>query len=289
MESGNIWTMWWQGEDNAPEVVKECFESMRRHANGAMLHILDKWSVKEYIELPPVIREKFDAGCITITHLSDIIRVELINKYGGLWIDSTVFLTEDIPGWIFSMDFYSIRNGAGGDYKHMSQERWTGFVIGGKPGNPVCGGVRWLFGEYWKQYDRLVCYALIDFCLNDVYDAVPEAKALIDALPEYKGNVYKEEGIFHKKSWKISKGNPTIAHMRSLLRRIRGLFSLKNIRDWGITINWYSFCSGCLRRSNSRLAYFFARKYNEVISKFLGGREKLQQNRNMVMGEKFKV
>ena len=32
-----IWTLWWQGEEKAPTLVKACIESMRRNSNGAKL------------------------------------------------------------------------------------------------------------------------------------------------------------------------------------------------------------------------------------------------------------
>lgn len=29
-----IWTMWWQGEENAPVLVKKCIDSMWEKSNG---------------------------------------------------------------------------------------------------------------------------------------------------------------------------------------------------------------------------------------------------------------
>lgn len=280
MAINHIWTLWWQGEENAPEIVRKCFASMREHKGNAEVHILDKGNVGAYIEISPVISEKFHAGNISLTHLSDIIRFELLCKYGGLWIDSTVFLTGDIPDWIFDMEFYSIRDGVGEKDKNIAGNRWTAFIIGGQPGNPVAEGVRWLFDDYWKQYDRLVCYGLIDFCLNDVYDALPEARELIDAVPVYEGNVLEgEKGIFHKKSWKKPKGNLQIARLKSLARYIKTFFDFRNIADWGIRINWYTFWSSCMRRSKSSLAQRIAVKYNDAVSRFLGGAGRLKNSR----------
>lgn len=277
MMERHIWTLWWQGEENAPDVVKECFASMREHKGDAQLHILDSGNLEKYIAIPPMILEKFHAGNISLTHLSDIIRFELLCKYGGLWIDSTVFLAGDIPDWIFDREFYSIRNGVGEKNKNIARDRWTSFIIGGRLGNPVAEGVRWLFYEYWKRYDRLVCYLLIDFCLNDVYDALPQARELIDAIPVYQGNVLEgEEGIFHKKSWKTPKGNPQIARAKSLLRHIRAFLNFRDMTEWGIKIQWYTFLSSCTRTSKSFVAQRIAVKYNDAVSEFWGGYERLQ-------------
>ena len=64
-----IWTLWWQGMEDAPNIVKVCFESMKTHANGAKVVILDKNTVNEYIDIPEHIRRKFQEGKRPIIHL----------------------------------------------------------------------------------------------------------------------------------------------------------------------------------------------------------------------------
>jgi len=45
------------------------------------------------VELPGYIVEKWEKGRIPAAMFSDLLRVELLIKYGGTWIDSTVFCT----------------------------------------------------------------------------------------------------------------------------------------------------------------------------------------------------
>ena len=40
--SGIIWSAWWQGEENAPEIVKKCFADMRKHCGRHELKIITK-------------------------------------------------------------------------------------------------------------------------------------------------------------------------------------------------------------------------------------------------------
>lgn len=47
-----IWTLWWQGEENAPDLVKACIASMRAHANGADVRVLDERNCASYLTLP---------------------------------------------------------------------------------------------------------------------------------------------------------------------------------------------------------------------------------------------
>ena len=59
MEEKFIWTLWWQGEKNAPEIVKKCFNNMKKYSNGARVIVLDRLNYVNYIELPEIIERKF--------------------------------------------------------------------------------------------------------------------------------------------------------------------------------------------------------------------------------------
>ena len=38
--------------------------------------------------------DKYKKGIFTRTHFSDILRLELLTKYGGTWIDASVLITK---------------------------------------------------------------------------------------------------------------------------------------------------------------------------------------------------
>ena len=100
-----IFTLWLQGEDNAPPLVKACFRSIRRHCKQELV-VLDEKTVFDYIKLPAEIIEKRRAGKIKNAHFADICRVELLYEHGGFWIDATAFVTAPIPDWIVDQDFF---------------------------------------------------------------------------------------------------------------------------------------------------------------------------------------
>ena len=107
--SGVIWSMWWQGEENCPEVVKLCWASMRKHCGSHKLIIITKDNYQDYVTIPEYILAKVEAGSLLLAHLADIIRVNLLAKYGGLWLDSTIFVAKEIPEEVFSMEFFTIK------------------------------------------------------------------------------------------------------------------------------------------------------------------------------------
>lgn len=107
-----IWQFWWQGVELAPQVVKRCFASVREFmSKDYSIVVLDKYNLDQYVEIDPVIREKHDKGIINHTHFSEYVRVKLLSERGGIWIDSTVFLSGRIPNDILTSRFFIFKSG----------------------------------------------------------------------------------------------------------------------------------------------------------------------------------
>ena len=105
--------MWWQGESNAPPTVKACIHSMRKNSGNHPVIVLDQSNYKKYVALPQYIEKKREKGVISLTHFSDIIRINLLNTYGGLWLDSTIYVNRQISEEVFEKNFYTVKmNGA---------------------------------------------------------------------------------------------------------------------------------------------------------------------------------
>ncbi|MFD1574963.1 capsular polysaccharide synthesis protein [Agromyces cerinus subsp. nitratus] len=87
-----VFTYWHQGFREAPALVRRCHESMKQHTAPGRLHELDASNVSFYSHLPAqVIR---DVGT-NYTHLSDLIRLDVLSRFGGVWLDATCLLTGD--------------------------------------------------------------------------------------------------------------------------------------------------------------------------------------------------
>ncbi len=87
-----IWWCWLQGLDDAPQIVKACFNSLKQ-LTGYSLKVIDNSNWREYLELPGYIVKKWEKKQIPPALFSDLLRLELLIMYGGTWIDSTVFCT----------------------------------------------------------------------------------------------------------------------------------------------------------------------------------------------------
>lgn len=88
-----IWFCWLQGIENAPEIVHACYNSIKRNIPDREINVIDSKNWSEYVEMPEYIIKKWEKGRIPAALFSDLLRLELLIKYGGTWIDSTVLCT----------------------------------------------------------------------------------------------------------------------------------------------------------------------------------------------------
>ncbi|MBO5619568.1 MAG: capsular polysaccharide synthesis protein [Paludibacteraceae bacterium] len=176
-----IWTCWLQGIENAPKVVQKCIESMHEYANGYEVIVLDQSTISDYIELPDYIKEKYRKGIIPHAQYSDLVRLALLQKYGGIWIDSTILLTGEIPNYITRADLFVFRTWMQG---HSCI--YNPFLVS-CPNHPLLGSVLSLLYEYWKNEDKLVSYSIMHLMFTTAIYASPQNQELWEKVPIVDG------------------------------------------------------------------------------------------------------
>ena len=97
-----VWSYWEQGFENAPYAVKACAQTVQHYAKDFEIHFLDEKSLLEFITPPPVYT-KLPMQC-----RSDLIRILLLEKYGGVWLDATVCLNAPLSTFLepYHGDFF---------------------------------------------------------------------------------------------------------------------------------------------------------------------------------------
>jgi hypothetical protein len=122
-----IWILWFQGEKNAPMVVSKCIESWKKYHPNWKVIIIDENTYSDYINISSIIKNNKEF--ITKTLLSDIVRVNLLNKYGGVWVDSTCYCNLELENWVdpyIKNSFFMFRP----PVKHSPISSW--FIIASK-------------------------------------------------------------------------------------------------------------------------------------------------------------
>ena len=107
--SNKVWVCWFQGMENAPKLVQKCYQSLQENLTDREIVLITSENMMEYVQFPEFIIEKWKSGIITHTHMTDLLRLELLIQYGGIWIDATVYCSrksEEIPEYYFDSDLF---------------------------------------------------------------------------------------------------------------------------------------------------------------------------------------
>jgi len=92
-----IWMLWFQGLDNAPHVVKECYASWKNLNPDWQVIFLDDTNLHEYVDMEDISK---GGGVLQKQTLADIIRINLLAKYGGVWVDATCYCCRPLDDWL---------------------------------------------------------------------------------------------------------------------------------------------------------------------------------------------
>ncbi len=176
-----IWMFWWQANHQELPVIRTCIDSVKKHMpKEAKLIILTKENLSQYCSIPEHIYQKLEAGSITLTHFSDIVRVTALSDRGGLWLDATIFATDDFS-YAFDGSFWSIKKPES-SHKFVPRGRWTIYAIGAEQNSIVFYLMKELFSLYWARYNIMIDYFLVDLFMNLLYESVEEVRILIDEV-----------------------------------------------------------------------------------------------------------
>jgi hypothetical protein len=93
-----IWMLWLQGFAAAPVLVTKCVTSWRRHNPGWQIILLDENTVREYVEVDDIIGDNRDI--ITMQARANVIRINLLARFGGVWADATCFCCQPLDEWL---------------------------------------------------------------------------------------------------------------------------------------------------------------------------------------------
>jgi len=96
MTSRTIWIYWDQGWDAMPPLARLSYDSWRRLNPGWEVRLLDQQSALALTGIPAEIVAKR----MKPSQLADLIRLELLTRLGGVWVDATTFCHVPLDRWL---------------------------------------------------------------------------------------------------------------------------------------------------------------------------------------------
>ncbi len=192
-----IWFMWWQGTNHYPDAVRIALSSIKKHSDHHEIVELSEDNILTYIDIPADIQEMFAQKKISITHYSDIIRFTLLSKYGGIWMDSTMLLTDSFPDEFYNHSLYTIKRKRVNN-TYISAGRWSTYFMACGPDNIFPCYCRDFLINYWRCNKRLVDYTMLDYAIHIGYEYVPAIKKQLDSIDYNNTNTTKLYELLNK-------------------------------------------------------------------------------------------
>ena len=172
-QSNKVWVCWLQGMEQAPELVQKCYASLQNHLKDRQIILLTEENYRQYVRLPDYIEEKVRKGIIGPAHYTDLLRLELLLKHGGTWIDATVFCTGgQIPTYMLNAELFMFQNLKPGlDGHSTSVSNW---FITACTEHPLLRLTQALLYEYWRKQNAVVDYYIFHDFFQLAIEAYPE-------------------------------------------------------------------------------------------------------------------
>ena len=219
-ENASIWVCWWSGEENAPDLVKQCIKSIRNNSGIHQVNIITKETFKNFLNIPKYILEKIENNEMCLAHFSDYLRTALLEKYGGLWLDATIFCSTKIPEEYFEKPFFTCKSEAA-ECGYISRFRWTSFCLGGWKNNIFYRFLREALEYYWKKEISAIDYLFFDYIIETAYRNIPKIRQQINVVEinnphrddlqaamnraepaEMFQKIIDDDTVFYKLSWR---------------------------------------------------------------------------------------
>lgn len=168
-----IWTIWLQGMENAPDIVKKCYESMKKNITDREIIVITEENFEQYVKFPSYIMEKYKKGIISKVHFADLLRIELLAVHGGTWLDGTVYCSS-VPKQKYMLDselflFQMLKPGLDGHSSAVSSWLMTAYS-----NNPIICLVRALLYNYWQSNNYTVDYFILHDFFQMAIETYPE-------------------------------------------------------------------------------------------------------------------
>ena len=156
VRSNKVWTCWLQGFDKAPEIVKVCQESLKKHLTDREIIQIDAQNYHQYIDLPAFLVNRYEHRQIPPALFSDILRLELLVKYGGTWMDASILCTgrHHAPQMLDS-DLFLFQLI---DYKSRTFQGISNWFITSSTNNRLLLVLRDMLLQYWRDHKTTLNY-----------------------------------------------------------------------------------------------------------------------------------
>lgn len=175
----HLYILWFQGFDQAPEIVQACVQSWIVMNPTWTVHLLDDTTWPNMVSLGGITK---DERGINAANFSDLVRIALLDQRGGIWVDATTFCTQPLDEWLpecIEQGFFAFDRPA----KDRMLSSWFLYA---EPGNYIvkkwCQAMIAFYRN--KPRDKKPPYFIFHYLFADLYKADTRFRQMWDAVPK---------------------------------------------------------------------------------------------------------
>lgn len=220
-EQAPVWQYWESKDGTIPPLVQACLNSVDKYKGNRKRILLNPENVREYADIPEIFWKLKEKGIIKTAFFSDILRTCLLIEHGGIWIDATVLLTEELPDYITDADLFVFQNDLKIDLDGLNM---ASYFIASKPDNIILKQTLEALKYYWNENRFLVNYFTFLHTFTMVTQKNKEVFALVPFFSFLPVQQFQSELLnpFSEERWreirKIS-GIHKLTHKQSVLTK----------------------------------------------------------------------
>jgi Capsular polysaccharide synthesis protein/Tetratricopeptide repeat len=207
-----VYVFWAQGIQDAPPLVRLCARHARHH-HGERVTFLDGPALRQRLELPPEVARSIGADW---TKLSDLLRLELLRRHGGIWLDATCLTCAPLPDVLPRNGFFAFTIRPG---------RPASWLLAAAPGHHIIATMCAAQHVYWAHHERARDYflfhhmfealTLLDERFGALWSETPTIgrrdaqafqRAMLDPYEPERFRALLGGSAVHKLSWKYGPG-----------------------------------------------------------------------------------
>ncbi|CAK9062367.1 unnamed protein product [Durusdinium trenchii] len=159
------WSFWDKGAEKLPDFRRLCVETWAAQNPDWEIEILDQRNVLDFLEpsdLPRLWDEMY------VPWQADAVRLALLAKYGGLWIDASTICFQPFDAWIYGAiqseerpeEIAAFYFSAWGCEMHKSKEFVENWVMAARREHPLMLAWQALFNGYWNSKSRADAFSM---------------------------------------------------------------------------------------------------------------------------------
>lgn len=172
-----IYVLWLSGWDTAPVFQRVITKSWSINNPGWIVQHITWNNLHKFVDITSIKYIVDKEASISPQAKSDIIRMALLQRNGGVWADATVLCMQPLDGWVFDAlkpSGFWMYHGSGAEMTpDVGPASW--FIISEKNGYVVS---KWKekIDDYWTVHNESDNYYWLDFLFRDLFENDEEFK-----------------------------------------------------------------------------------------------------------------